>query len=65
LRSSIWKDFVFNRCTIKQLASQHNRSIDWIRKELRAYKLPASLITQSKTVAVMDCVFLVAKMAIS
>jgi hypothetical protein len=57
LRSSIWKDFVFNRCTIKQLASKHNRSIDWIRKELRAYKLPASLITPSKTVAVMDCVF--------
>jgi hypothetical protein len=57
LRSSIWNDFVFNRYTIKQLASKHDRSIDWIRKELRAYKLPASLITPSKTVAVMDCVF--------
>ena len=57
LRSSIWNDFVFNRYTIKQLASKHNRSIDWVRKELRAYKLPASVITPTKIVAVMDCVF--------
>jgi hypothetical protein len=57
LRSSIWNDFVFNRFTIKQLSSKHNRSIDWVRKELRAYEFPVSAIRPANVVGVMDCVF--------
>ena len=56
-RSSLWYDYVFNRYTIKQLATKHNRSIDWIRKELRAYKPPPITIAPRQMVAVMDCTF--------
>ena len=57
LRSILWNDFVFNRHTIKQLSTKHRRSIDWIRKELRAYEPPPPTITPRAMVAVMDCVF--------
>ena len=57
LRSALWLDFVFNRYTMKQLAIKHNRSIDWVRKELRAYEPPPPVIAPRETVAVMDCVF--------
>lgn len=42
---------------MKQLAAKHNRSIDWIRKELRAYESPPLTTNPRKVIAVMDCVF--------
>ncbi len=57
LRSSLWHDYVFNRCTVKHLSSKYKRSIDWVRKELRSYEPPPPDITPRKMVAVMDCTF--------
>ena len=39
------------------LADKYNRSIHWIRKELRAYEPPLPAIAPRPMVAVMDCVF--------
>ena len=57
LRSIIWQDFVFNRCTVKQLSYKYKRSIDWVRKELRSYEPPPPVIAPRQMVAVMDCTF--------
>lgn len=57
MREKIWHDFVFNRYTIKHLGAKHSRSIDWVRKELRAYEPPPLIINSRKIIAVMDCVF--------
>lgn len=57
LRHILWKEFVWGRCIVEQLASKHNRSIHWIRKELRAYKLSPPAIAPREMVAVMDCTF--------
>lgn len=57
LRSALWKTFLWNRATVFQLAKRHTRSVNWIRKELRAYKLPDLIPPPCKMVAVMDCVF--------
>ena len=57
LRSIIWQDFVFNRCTVKQLSSKYKRSIDWIRKELHAYEPPPPVAAPREMVAVIDGTF--------
>ena len=57
LRSILWKEFVFNRCTVKQLSSKYKRSTTWVRKELLAYDPPPPAINPREMVAVMDCVF--------
>lgn len=57
LRCILWREFVFNRSTINQLASKYNRSIHWIRKELRAYEPSLTVIAPRPIVAVIDGVF--------
>ncbi len=57
LRSILWKEFVFDRCTVKLLSSKYKRSVHWIRKELRAYAPPPAAITPRVMVAVMNCTF--------
>jgi hypothetical protein len=57
LLACIWNAYVWRRSTVKELADQYGRSIDWIRKQLRDYKLPSPDITPCEMVAVIDCVF--------
>lgn len=57
LRNVLWQEFVFNRFTVALLAAKYNRSVHWVRKELRAYNLPEIATYPCKMVAVMDCVF--------
>lgn len=57
LRLALWKSFIWRRGTVKLLASQYGRSVHWIRKELRAYKMPTIVVTPCEIVAVIDCVF--------
>ncbi len=57
LRSILWREFVFNRCTVKQLSSKYKRSIHWVRKELRSHEPLPPAIAPREMVAVMDCVF--------
>jgi len=56
-RSALWRSFLQNRAIVSQLAKDYGRSVNWIRKELRAYKLPEPVIVPDKIVAIMDCVF--------
>ena len=42
---------------MKLLATRYGRSVHWIRKELRLYKLPKHIVIPDKIVAIMDCVF--------
>ena len=53
----MWQEFCWSRNTIGELSRRYNRSIDWIRKELRAYELPSPVIVPGEIVAIMDCVF--------
>lgn len=57
LRATLWQAFVWNRVTVKRLSTKYNRSVHWIRKELRAYELPQGDIAPREMVAVVDCVF--------
>ncbi|KKL96345.1 hypothetical protein LCGC14_1845420 [marine sediment metagenome] len=56
-RSILWREFVFDRCTVKLLSSKYKRSVHWIRKELRAYESPPPVIAPRVMVAVMDATF--------
>ena len=56
-RSALWKDYYQNRSTLSSLSRQYNRSLNWIRKEIRAYEIPSETIAPGRIVAVMDCVF--------
>lgn len=57
LRQSIWQSFVSERNTARQLALKYDRCVNWIRKELREYKLPSVKPIPREFVAVLDCVF--------
>jgi len=48
---------VSKRGIVKDLAKTYNRSVDWIRKELRAYELATPVVIPANIIAVMDCVF--------
>ena len=57
LQKSIWSDFVFERRTVNQLARDHNKSVNWVRKQLEGYKLPRKDVLPHKTVVVADATF--------
>lgn len=57
LIAALWDDFIYQRKTVRLLAKERKRSINWIRQQLRAYQLPSIGITPSPIVAVIDCVF--------
>jgi len=42
---------------VQQLAKKYDRSVHWIRKELRSYELSPVEVIPRELVAVMDCVF--------
>jgi hypothetical protein len=53
----LWHEYCWNRTTIGELARQHKRSIDWIRKELRLANIYQSPVCPGEVVVVADCVF--------
>lgn len=57
LRAALWNDFVYHRKTIRLLAKERKRSVNWIRSQLRAYQIQPIHITPCPIVAVIDCVF--------
>ena len=42
---------------MKLLASRYGRSVNWVRKELRAYEIPTVVASPCEMIAVIDCVF--------
>jgi hypothetical protein len=48
---------VFERRTIKQLARDHDKSANWVRKQLENYELPKKTITPCQTVIVADATY--------
>jgi hypothetical protein len=57
VRATLWQEFVGQRTTVSRLSRRHGRSVNWVRKELRACELPPFAIEPAEIVAVMDCVF--------
>jgi len=53
----IWSNFVFERRTVNQLARDHGRSPNWVRKQLGDYKLPPRNIVPCETVIVADATY--------
>lgn len=42
---------------MKLLALRYGRSVNWVRKELRAYEIPTVVASPCEMIAVIDCVF--------
>jgi len=57
LNSVLWENFVCNRFTVNQLALKYRRSVNWVRTQLRSYKMPSVKLQPCPMVVVMDCVF--------
>lgn len=57
LQSSIWSRFVYERRTIGQLAKDHNRSPNWVRKQLENYQVTEKVVLPCSTVIVADATY--------
>lgn len=64
LHRVIWKKFVWERKTIKNLCKEYHRSKDWIRKHLKLARVNIQLIKPQSAVFIADATFFKRKFGI-
>lgn len=57
LQEIIFKKYVYKRQILRDLASEYNRSIPWIRKQILDYETPLKVHTPREIVIVCDATF--------
>jgi hypothetical protein len=53
----LWKQYIWKRQTVKQLSEEHNRSVDWIRRQLDKAPLTNFHLYPQPVVAIADATF--------
>lgn len=57
MRKIVWKDFVWNYQTLNQLCSKYKKGKDWIRKQLKLFRVSPGTVSPQPLVLIADTTF--------